>query len=120
MSKARGVISGGDFATRTSGMYDSADNIRLSHISPAGFTKLGNKRFVLFETGQTSPQSFAWSPDGLHFYLAYSGDYIKHYVCTSPFNLSGASVQATFNHSPWESTCYAIEVSPDGRYLYIG
>lgn len=120
MSKARGLISGGDFATRTSGMYDSADNIRLSHISPAGFKKLGNKRFVLFETGQVSPQSFAWSPDGLHFYLAYSGDYIRHYECSTPFNLSGASEQATFNHSPWESTCYAIEVSPDGRYLYIG
>tara|TARA_B100000427_G_C15505864_1_gene593936 strand:+ start:452 stop:2212 length:1761 start_codon:yes stop_codon:yes gene_type:complete len=120
MSKARGLISGGDFASRTSGMYDSADNIRLSHISPAGFKKLGNKRLVKFETGQTSPQSFAWSPDGLHFYLAYSGDYIKHYECTSPFNLSGASVQATFNHSSWESACYGIEVSPDGRYLYIG
>ena len=120
MSKARGLISGGDFASRTSGMYDSADNIRLSHISSAGFKKLGNKRLVKFETGQVSPQSFAWSPDGLHFYLAYSGDYVKHYVCTSPFNLSGASVQATFNHSLWESTCYGIEVSPDGRYLYIG
>lgn len=120
MSKARGLISGGDFASRTSGMYDSADNIRLSQLSPAGLKKVGIHKFTKYETGQSFPYSFAWSPDGLHFYLAYSGDYIRHYECSTPFNISGASLQATFNNASYESTVYCMEVSPDGRYLYFG
>ncbi len=36
MSKARGLITGGDFESRSSGMYDSVDNVRIAAISQAG------------------------------------------------------------------------------------
>ncbi len=68
----------------------------------------------------SSPNSFAWSPDGLHLYLAYNGDYIKHIECTSPFNTSGSSTQATFNCGTYDTNTYSVEVSPNGRYLYFG
>ena len=120
MSKSRGLISGGDFTSRTSGMYDSADNIRLSHLSASGLKRIGiGQPSNKFSVGQTYPYSFAWSPDGRHFYISWSGDYIKHYECTSPFNLSGAS-ETTFNVYDYESDTLSLEVSPNGRYLYFG
>ena len=90
MSKARGLITGGNFESRSSGMYDSVDNVRIAAISQAGLKKVGMEQKNLYTTGLSVPYSFAWSPDGLHLYLAYSGDYIKHIQCTSPFNTSGS------------------------------
>ena len=119
MSKARGLISGGNVESRSSGMYDITDNVRLSHLSSAGLKKVGLHATNIFTTGVTA-NSFAWSPDGLHFYLLYSNDYVKHYECTTPFNLSGASVQATWNSYKYDSNGTLIEVSPNGRYIYLG
>ena len=70
-------------------------------------------------TGMSYPYSFAWSPDGLHLYIAYSGDYIVHYTVTTPFTDDGLSVQATFNNAGYDSNVVGIEISPDGRYLYF-
>ena len=120
MSKARGLISGGNYESRSSGMYDSADNIRIAAVSTAGLKKVGIRYKNIHTTGFTYPYSFTWSPDGLHLYIAYSGDYIRHIECTTPFSTSGSSIQATFNHSEYESANYSLEVSPDGRYLYFG
>ena len=120
MSKARGLITGGNFESRSSGMYDSVDNVRIAAISQAGLKKVGSRQTNLYTTGLSAPYSFAWSPDGLHLYLAYSGDYIKHIECTSPFNTSGSSTQATFTCSPYDTNTWCIEVSPNGRYLYFG
>ena len=120
MSKARGLITGGDFESRSSGMYDSVDNVRIAAISQAGLKKVGSQQTNLYTTGLSVPYSFAWSPDGLHLYLAYSGDYIRHIECTSPFNTSGSSTQADFNCAQYETSTWCIEVSPNGRYLYFG
>ena len=120
MSRARGLISGANVESRTSGMYDSEDNIRISAISTDGLHKVAMENKSIWVTGQTYPYDFAWSPDGLHLYLAYSGDYIRHYTVTEPFTLTGNSLQATFNHTSYDSSVYAMEVSPDGRYLYFG
>ena len=120
MSKARGLITGGNFESRSSGMYDSVDNVRIAAISQAGLKKVGSQQTNLYTTGLSIPYSFAWSPDGLHLYLAYSGDYIKHIECTSPFNTSGSSTPATFNCSTYDTSTWCIEVSPNGRYLYFG
>ena len=103
MSKARGLITGGDFESRSSGMYDSVDNVRIAAISQAGLKKVGSQQTNLYTTGMSYPYAFAWSPDGLHLYLTYNGDYIRHIECTSPFNTSGSSTQATFNCSPYDS-----------------
>ena len=87
MSRARGLISGANVESRTSGMYDSEDNIRISAISTDGLHKVAMENKSIWVTGQTYPYDFAWSPDGLHLYLAYNGDYIRHYTCllyTSP------------------------------------
>ena len=120
MSRARGLISGANVESRTSGMYDSEDNIRISAISTDGLHKVGMENKSIWVTGQTYPYDFAWSPDGLHLYLTYSGDYIRHYTVTEPFTTTGNSLQATFNHTTYDSSVYAMEVSPDGRYLYFG
>ncbi len=120
MSKARGLITGGDFESRSSGMYDSVDNVRIAAISQAGLKKVGMQQTNLYTTGMSSPNSFAWSPDGLHLYITYSGDYIRHIECTSPFNTSGSSTQATFTCSPYDTNTWTVEVSPNGRYLYFG
>lgn len=120
MSKARGLITGGNFESRSSGMYDSVDNVRIAAISQAGLKKVGSQQTNLYTTGMSYPYAFAWSPDGLHLYLTYNGDYITHIECTSPFNTSGSSTSATFNCAPYDSNTYSVEVSPDGRYLYFG
>ena len=120
MSRARGLISGANVESRTSGMYDSEDNIRISAISTDGLHKVAMENKSIWVTGQTYPYDFAWSPDGLHLYLAYNGDYIRHYTVTEPFTTTGNSLQATFNHASYDSSVYAMEVSPDGRYLYFG
>ena len=118
MSKSRGLISGGDVESRTSGMYDSHDNIRIASISIAGLNRVGLTAKTVRTTGFTYPYSFAWSPDGLHLYISYSGDYIRYYTVTKPFTDEGISTQATFNASVFESSGFGIEISPDGRYLY--
>ena len=120
MSRARGLISGANVESRTSGMYDSEDNIRISAISTDGLHKVAMENKSIWTTGQNYPYDFAWSSDGLHLFLAYSGDYIRHYTVTEPFTSVGTSLQATFNHTGYDSTVYAMEVSPDGRYLYFG
>ena len=120
MSKARGLISGGDYESRTSGMYDSVDNIRIAAISQAGLNKVGMQRTVLFDTTLDTPNSFAWSPDGHHLYITYSGDYVIHYELSTAWDTSTRSTQATWNCRGYESNTQALEVSPDGRYLYIG
>ncbi len=120
MSKARGLITGGNFESRSSGMYDSVDNVRIAAISQAGLKKVGSQQTNLYTTGMSVPYSFAWSPDGLHLYLAFSGDYIRHIECTSPFNTSGSSTQATFTCSTYDTSTWCINVSPNGRYLYFG
>jgi len=120
MSRARGLISGANVESRTSGMYDFEDNIRISAISIDGLHKVGMENRSIWATGQTYPYDFAWSPDGLHLYLAYNGDYIRHYTVTEPFTSTGNSLQATFNLTSYDSSTYAMEVSPDGRYLYFG
>ena len=120
MSRARGLISGANVESRSSGMYDFEDNIRISAISTDGLHKVGMENKSIWVTGQTYPYDFAWSPDGLHFFLAHNGDYIRHYTVTEPFTSVGNSLQATFNHTTYDSSIYSMEVSPDGRYLYFG
>ena len=123
MSRARGLITGDGFESRSSGMYDFEDNIRIASISnkgSGGLRKVGLEDRQIRVTGMTYPYSFAWSPDGLHLYIAYSGDYIVHYTVTTPFTDDGLSVQATFNCTPYDTNTLGMEISPDGRYLYFG
>ena len=123
MSRARGLITGDGFESRTSGMYDFEDNVRIasiSNMSTGGLRRVGMENRTLRTTGMTYPYSFAWSPDGLHLYIAYSGDYIRHYTVNTPFTDDGLSVQATFTNIPYDTNTLGIEISPDGRYLYFG
>ena len=123
MSRARGLITGDGFESRTSGMYDFEDNVRIASISnkgSGGLRKVGMENRNLRTTGMSYPYSFAWSPDGLHLYIAYSGDYIVHYTVTTPFTDDGLSVQATFNNAGYDTNTVCMEISPDGRYLYFG
>ena len=122
MSRARGLITGSGLESRTSGMYDFEDNIRIVSISnkdSGGLRKIGMENRALRTTGFTYPYSFAWSPDGLHLYISYSGDYIVHYTVNTPFTDVGLSVQETFNATSYDSDTVGIEISPDGRYLYF-
>jgi hypothetical protein len=123
MSRARGLITGDGLESRTSGMYDFEDNIRIASISngdTGGLRKIGMENRPLRTAGTNYPYSFAWSPDGLHLYLHYGGDYIRHYTVDTPFTDDGISTQATFTNSAYDSNSLGFEVSPDGRYLYFG
>ena len=123
MSRARGLITGDGFESRTSGMYDFEDNIRIASISnkeSGGLRKVGMENRTVRATGFSIPYSFAWSPDGLHLYISYSGDYIRHYTVNTPFTDDGISTQQTFNNTSYDSNQISIEISPDGRYLYFG
>ena len=120
MSKARGLISGGDYESRTSGMYDSVDNIRIAAISQAGLKKVGMEQLPILTGAPGIPNAFAWSPDGHHLYITYSGDYVIHYELSTAWDTSTRNTQATWDCRGYESNTQALEVSPDGRYLYIG
>lgn len=120
MSKARGLISGGDYESRTSGMYDSVDNVRIAIAFQSGLKKVGIQQTNILTTGLSVPYAFAWSPDGHHLYVTYSGDYVIHYELSTAWDLATKSTQATWNCSSFETATYALEVSPDGRYIYIG
>ena len=123
MSRTRGLISGsgGNLESRTSGMYDFEDNIRISAISTHGLKKVGMTPKEVFNYASYSGYTydFAWSPDGLHLYIAHNGDYVKHYTVTEPFTFNGNSLQATFYNNYYDSNVYGIELSPDGKYFYM-
>tara|TARA_R100001443_G_scaffold116964_1_gene139287 strand:- start:32 stop:1828 length:1797 start_codon:yes stop_codon:yes gene_type:complete len=119
MSKSRGLISGSTTVrSRTSGMYDNDDNVRLSNISTNGLDSLGFGRSILAENIASSAYDFEWSPDGLHLYIAESGDYIKHYTVTKPFTTTGKTQVESFNISTYDSSNYGFTMSPDGKYFY--
>ena len=119
MSKSRGLISGSTTVrSRTSGMYDSDDNVRLSNISTNGIDSLGLKRSTIAENIAITSYDFAWSPDGLHLYILESADYIKHYTVTKPFTDTGKTEVESFNIMVYDTNTYAFELSPDGKYFY--
>ncbi len=119
MSKSRGLISGSTTVrSRTSGMYDSDDNVRLSNISTNGLDSLGFGRSIIAENIATTGYDFAWSPDGLHLYILESADYIKHYTVTKPFTDTGKTEVESFWIMVYDTTTYGFEMSPDGKYFY--
>ena len=119
MSKSRGLISGSTTVrSRTSGMYDSDDNVRLSNISTNGLDSLGFGRSIIADGIAINAYDFAWSPDGLHLYILESADYIRHYTVTKPFTDTGKTEVESFNIMVYDTTTYAFELSPDGKYFY--
>ena len=119
MSKSRGLISGSTTVrSRTSGMYDSDDNVRLSNISTNGIDSLGLKRSTIAENIATTAYDFAWSPNGLHLYILESADYVKHYTVTKPFTTTGKTEVESFDILVYDTTTYGFELSPDGKYFY--
>ena len=121
MSVSRGLISGeAKVHLRTSGMYDSNDNVRIANITTNGLDGLGLMVTNLVPNVQTAPYDFAWSKDGYHLYVAQAGDYIVHYTVTIPFTNTGKTQVESFNILTYDSSNYAFEVSPDGKYFYGG
>lgn len=121
MSKARGLISGErNVQSRTSGMYDSDDNVRIANISNNGIEGLGLDRTPVVNDIVTSGFDFTWSRDGLHLYVVQSADYVNHYTVTKPFSSTGLTEVESLDLRKYESGCYALDMSPDGKYLFCG
>ena len=121
MSKSRGLISGSESVhSRTSGMYDSNDNVRIANISNNGLSSLGFLQSIIAENINTTPYDFAWSLDGLHLNVVDSGDYIFHYTVTKPFTDTGKTQVGRFSVLYYDSSNYSFEMSPDGKYFYCG
>jgi len=121
MSKARGLISGeGNVQSRTSGMYDSDDNVRIANISNNGLKGLNLTHTELVSNIVSNPYDFTWSKDGLHLYVLENGDYVYHYTVTKPFTSTGKTEVESFQILKYDTSTYAFEMSPDGKYFYGG
>ena len=58
-------------------------------------------------------------PDGTNMFLATSGDYIRQYSLSTPFDPSSASYVREWNHTQYESNSFGFDISPDGQYLLL-
>lgn len=119
MSLLRGLISGGNHASRISGVHGMNDALRVSTCFDAGIKRLGMPRMA-WSTPHTNPYNFYLSPDGTKLFIEVSSDYIYQYTLSTPFDPSTASSDGYWNHINYTSEAEGLEFSPDGKYLYLG
>ena len=119
MSLLRGLISGGNHASRVSGVHGMNDALRVSTCFDAGIKRLGTPRMA-WSTPHTSPNNFYLSPDGTKIFVVVSFDYVYQYTLSTPFDPSTASQDGFWNFTEYESGGEGLEFSPDGKYLYLG
>lgn len=119
MSLLRGLISGGNHASRISGVHGMNDALRVSTCFDAGVKRLGSPRMA-WSTPHTSPANFYLSPDGTKLFIIVGFDYVYQYTLSTPFDPSTASEDGFWNFTEYESGGEGLEFSPDGKYLYLG
>jgi 6-phosphogluconolactonase (cycloisomerase 2 family) len=119
MSLLRGLISGGNHASRISGVHGMNDALRVSTCFDAGTKRLGSPRMA-WSTPHTSPGNFYLNPDGTKLFVISGFDYVYQYTLSTPFDPSTASQNGYWNFTEYESSGEGLEFSPDGKYLYLG
>lgn len=119
MSLLRGLISGGNHASRVSGVHGMNDALRVSTCFDAGTKRLGAPRMG-WSTPHTSPSNFYLSPDGTKLFIVSGFDYVYQYTLSTPFDPSTATEDGYWNFTEYESSGEGLEFSPDGKYLYLG
>ena len=115
MSLLRGLISGGNHASRISGVHGMNDALRVSTCFDAGIKRLGMPRMA-WSTPHTTPYNFYLSPDGTKLFIEQAADYIYQYTLSTPFDPSTASSDGYWNHINYTSDNEGVEFSPDGKY----
>ena len=78
-----------------------------------------NRYFNPVVTGRTAWYDVHVSPDGTKMFLATSGDYIRQYSLSTPFDPSSASYVREWNHTQYESNSFGFDISSDGQYLIL-
>ena len=119
MSLLRGLISGGNHASRVSGVHGMNDALRVSTCFDAGIKRLGTPRMG-WSTPHTTPYNFYLNPDGTKLFVVVGGDYVYQYTLSTPFDPSTATQNGYWNFTEYESSGEGLEFSPDGKYLYLG
>lgn len=113
----RGLIGGTESNTLT-GLVSNSDYLSLlnNQKSLKNFSLSPTTRL----TGKTYIDGFCVSDDGRHAYLINtSGDYISQYALSTPYDVSSASLVRNVLVTSTEGTGQAVNISPDGKYLYL-
>lgn len=122
MSIARGLITGENHISRLSGMVNLADSLKVGiklEEGISGFTLPTEVWNAVPALGSVTLNSFCFGNGGLDFYVTWSGDYVRHYTLTQPYDMSTATLEgSTWTVGAYESAIYAIDISPDGKYFY--
>lgn len=123
MSIARGLITGESYTSRLSGMVNLAESLKVGIKLQGGIGSFTLPTEVWDATpslGSASIHAFCFGNGGLDFYITYSGDYVKHYTLTKPYDMSTATLEGSaWDVSLYESNIYGIDISPDGKYFYV-
>lgn len=113
----RGLIGGTD-TNRVSGLVDNSDYLSLlnNQTSLKNFSLSPDKIYP----GRSSIDGFCVSDCGKHAYLINNnGDNITQYALSTPYDILTATIVTTINVTGTEGTGSAINISPDGKYLYL-
>ena len=116
-----GSISGSPEPSRVTGMLGHKDRVKFAHRISEGVSsfEMAVPR-EQFDPGLTSDYFFFFAKKGEKMYIGYSGDFIRSYTLSTPFDVSTATYDnVQWNHSSIESSAESATMSPDGRYLYL-
>ena len=122
MDMARGLITGESHTSRLSGMVNLADSLKVGiklREGISGFTLPTEVWNAVPALGSVTMQGFCFGNGGLDFYVTWSGDHVRHYTLTKPYDMSTATLEgSTWTVGTYESAINGIEISPDGKYFY--
>jgi hypothetical protein len=67
----------------------------------------------------SSLTGFTFSPNGRYLFIIGTTAYVHRYTLSTPWNLNTATYDVQFDLSTEESTPEGIQLTPDGRIMYI-
>jgi 6-phosphogluconolactonase (cycloisomerase 2 family) len=119
MSYPRRGLIGGVSSNAQSGVVDNRDYLSITNNSKK-LSSYSTDYSQYYSFGVPTTYNSFVTKDGRKLYLAYSGDYIRQYTLSTPYDITTATYdEKEWNHVFVESNNFGINVSPDGRYFYI-
>ncbi len=117
-----GNISGSPEPSRATGMLGHKDRVKFAHRISEGVSSFDMHLPVEeFDPGISYDYYFFFGKKGEKMYIGYSGDYLRSYTLSIPYDVSTAVYDnLQLNHSEVETSAECGTMSPDGKYLFIG